>query len=144
MDANPAFWTPQVLEEKELNDICTWLFSWQKACVTSDSLSTDFLEEGEKSPSQQLDPNFKVAMGHIEALIRHIRATKGSKFKRGDILVCSGIDMAFHTLGERPLLGNTYNACCDSYITPHREVVEVFGLVGAYPVSWFRKYWDLP
>lgn len=74
MDATPEFWTPQELTETELNKICAWLMAWQRACVTSDCLAQDFTEEGALLPSQQLDPNFKVAMGHIQDLIRHIRA----------------------------------------------------------------------
>jgi hypothetical protein len=74
MDATPDFWTPQELTETELNKICTWLMAWQKACISSDSLAQDFLETGQQLPSQQLDPNFKIAMGHVQSLIRHIRA----------------------------------------------------------------------
>lgn len=74
---NPEFWTPQELTPEQLNSICNWLFTWQKACITSDSLANDFLESGDELPSQQLDPDLKVAMHHMEALIRHIRATGG-------------------------------------------------------------------
>lgn len=141
MDANPTFWTPQVLDEKGLNDICNWLFAWQKACVSCDSIASDFFEEGEKLPSQRLDPAFKVAMGHIESLIRHIRATypEANKFKRGDVLVCN-TDVK---LTNYPILGETYCTYSDSFMNGvGYEVVQVLGLVGAWPVSWFRKYWD--
>jgi hypothetical protein len=74
MNATPEFWTPQELTEKELNEICTWLMAWQKACVSGDCIASDFLEEGELLPSQKLDPNFKIAMGHVQSLVRHIRA----------------------------------------------------------------------
>lgn len=71
MNATPEFWTPQELTEKELNEICTWLMAWQKACVSGDCIASDL---GELLPSQKLDPNFKIAMGHVQSLVRHIRA----------------------------------------------------------------------
>lgn len=76
MEATPEFWTPQKLTKKELNKICTWLMAWQKACVNADTLAADFLEDGDAPPSQLLDGNFKTAMGHIQALVRHIGAMK--------------------------------------------------------------------
>jgi len=76
MNATPEFWTPQELTDKELNDICSWLMAWQRACVSSDCLASDFTEDGQLLPSQKLDPNFKTAMNHVQSLIRHIRAKK--------------------------------------------------------------------
>lgn len=71
MEATPEFWTPQVLTEQELNDVCTWLFRIQSAIVTSNTLMADF--DFEPPP---MDPMLKKAMDNVQALIRHIRATR--------------------------------------------------------------------
>ena len=76
MDATPEFWTTQELTEKELADICTWLWRWQAACVSSDTIAQDFIKEGEQPPSQKLDPAFRTAMGHVQSLVRHIGALR--------------------------------------------------------------------
>lgn len=65
----PEFWTPQELTEEELGEICQWLFRWQSACVTANSVM-------EEDVSKQLDPNFRTAMSHIQDLIRHISALR--------------------------------------------------------------------
>lgn len=76
MEATPECWTTQELTEQELTGICTWLMCWQSACVSGDSLASDFLEEGELAPSQKLDPNFRKAMDHLQSLVRHIGALR--------------------------------------------------------------------
>lgn len=74
MEATPEFWTPQKLTNEEIGKICNWLWRWQSACVSSDSIAQDFIEGGELLPSQKLDPAFVTAMRHIESLVRHIGA----------------------------------------------------------------------
>ena len=76
MEATPECWIIQELTECQLNEICTWLMRWQSACVSADTIAQDFLDEGDKFPSQLLDPNFKTAMLHVESLIRHIGAIR--------------------------------------------------------------------
>ncbi len=74
MEITPECWTKQRLTEQQLNNICKWLMAWQKACVSGNAIATDFIQDGERLPSQQLDPHFKTAMNHVESLIRHIGA----------------------------------------------------------------------
>jgi hypothetical protein len=74
MQATPECWTTQKLTEAEINGICNWLMAWQKACVSSDAVASDFVEKADELPSQKLDPAFKTAMKHVESLIRHIGA----------------------------------------------------------------------
>jgi hypothetical protein len=76
MQATPECWTTQELTEAEINEICTWLMTWQQACVSSDTIASDFVEKAEDLPSQKLDPAFKTAMRHVESLIRHIGALR--------------------------------------------------------------------
>ncbi|MGI0023405.1 MAG: hypothetical protein ACRD9Q_11175 [Nitrososphaeraceae archaeon] len=76
MEATPEFWTTQELTEKELADICTWLWRWQAACVSGDTIAQDFIKEGEQLPSQKLDPAFRTAMDHVQSLVRHIGALR--------------------------------------------------------------------
>lgn len=72
MNTSPEFWTPQELTEEELSKICNWLFRWQSACVTANSVC-------EENVSGQLDPAFQTAMSHIQDLIRHIHALRIKK-----------------------------------------------------------------
>jgi hypothetical protein len=67
MDWKPEFWTPQILTESELNDICNWLGRWQAACITASSVTEKPIE---------LDPNFVRAMHNVEALVRHLQGLK--------------------------------------------------------------------
>lgn len=79
MQATPELWTTQELTEAEINEICSWLMAWQSACVSGDTIASDFIEDGELLPSQKLDPNFKTAMRHLESLIRHVGALNKKK-----------------------------------------------------------------
>ena len=79
LNCTPEFWTPNLLSETEINEVCNWLMIWQKACVSGDSIASDFVEHASDLPSHKLDPAFKTAMKHVESLIRHIHALKNQK-----------------------------------------------------------------
>jgi hypothetical protein len=75
----PDFWTPQLLTDDELSKICNWLMACQKATVMAYSV----MEEGEPGLPANLEECYKsdhpalgVAIAHVEALVRHIRATQ--------------------------------------------------------------------
>lgn len=76
MTVTPEFWTPQELTEEEINAICGWLMAWQKACVTADSLASDFNPLEETLPTSKLDPAFLRAVHHVESLVRHLYALR--------------------------------------------------------------------
>lgn len=76
MQATPEWWTPQELTTAEISEICTWLMTWQKACVSGDCIASDYVEKAEDLPSAKLDPAFKTAMHHVESLVRHLGALR--------------------------------------------------------------------
>lgn len=61
------FWTPELLTEEKINEICTWLMRWQKAKVMAESIMEEKLD---------IDPRLITAMHYIEDLIRHLGALK--------------------------------------------------------------------
>lgn len=66
----PEFWTPQLLSENEIGEICNWLYNQQRAWVMAVSVMEEPIKE---------DCSFVVARNYIQDLIRHLSALAENK-----------------------------------------------------------------
>jgi len=66
---SPEFWTPHLLNDEEVGEICTWLMRVQAADSTARTLAADM--DCEIPPMDSLT---YAAIRNVESLVRHLHA----------------------------------------------------------------------